>query len=53
MATVELTATNFDEVTSKDGIVLVETSKGVQPELPLELLKSRTYGSARVSVFAP
>ena len=36
-----------------DGIVLVETSKRMQPELPLELVKSRTYGSARVSVFAP
>jgi 16S rRNA (guanine966-N2)-methyltransferase len=35
-----------------DGIVVVETSKRTQPELPLELLKSRTYGSARVSVFA-
>jgi 16S rRNA (guanine966-N2)-methyltransferase len=35
-----------------DGLVLVETSSRVEPELPLELLKSRTYGSVRVSVFA-
>jgi 16S rRNA (guanine966-N2)-methyltransferase len=34
-----------------DGLVLVETSERVQPDLPLELLKSRTYGSARVSLF--
>jgi 16S rRNA G966 N2-methylase RsmD len=34
-----------------DGLVLVETSDRVQPELPLELLKSRKYGSARISVF--
>lgn len=35
-----------------DGLVVVETSERVQPELPLELLKSRKYGSVRVSVFA-
>jgi 16S rRNA (guanine966-N2)-methyltransferase len=35
-----------------DGLVLVETSAAVEPELPLELLKSRKYGSVRVSVFA-
>jgi 16S rRNA (guanine966-N2)-methyltransferase len=37
---------------AEDGLVVVETSERVQPELPLELLKSRKYGSVRVSVFA-
>jgi 16S rRNA (guanine966-N2)-methyltransferase len=36
---------------AEDGLVLVETSERVQPDLPLELLKSRRYGSVRVSVF--
>jgi hypothetical protein len=34
-----------------EGLVLVETSECVEPELPLELFKSRRYGSVRVSVF--
>jgi 16S rRNA (guanine966-N2)-methyltransferase len=34
-----------------EGLVLVETSERVEPELPLELFKSRRYGSVRVSVF--
>jgi 16S rRNA (guanine966-N2)-methyltransferase len=36
---------------AEEGLVLVETSERVQPDLPFELLKSRTYGSVRVSVF--
>jgi 16S rRNA (guanine966-N2)-methyltransferase len=36
---------------AEDGLVLIETSERVQPELPLALLKSRRYGSTRVSVF--
>ena len=36
-----------------DALVVVETSERVEPELPLELIKSRTYGSVRVSVFGP
>jgi 16S rRNA (guanine966-N2)-methyltransferase len=38
-------------VLSGDRLVVVETSKRVEPELPLELRTSRTYGSARLSLF--
>jgi 16S rRNA (guanine(966)-N(2))-methyltransferase RsmD len=36
---------------AEEGLVLVETSERIEPQLPLELLKSRKYGSVRVSVF--
>jgi 16S rRNA (guanine966-N2)-methyltransferase len=39
-------------VVADDGVVVVETSSRVEPELPLDLLKSRKYGSARVTLFA-
>jgi 16S rRNA (guanine966-N2)-methyltransferase len=38
-------------VLAEDGLVVVETSARVAPELPLEQLKSRRYGTVRVSVF--
>jgi 16S rRNA (guanine966-N2)-methyltransferase len=38
-------------VLSDDRLVVVETSKSVEPELPLELRTSRTYGSARLTLF--
>jgi 16S rRNA (guanine(966)-N(2))-methyltransferase RsmD len=34
-----------------DGMVVVETSAKVEPELPLALVTSRRYGSARISLF--
>ena len=34
-----------------DGLALVETSSRVEPELPLALVTSRRYGSARITVF--
>ena len=34
------------------GLVVVETSERVEPELPLDLVTSRRYGSARITVFA-
>ena len=39
-------------IVSDDALVLVETSKRVAPELPFDVLKSRTYGAARITVFA-
>ncbi|MCY7304196.1 MAG: 16S rRNA (guanine(966)-N(2))-methyltransferase RsmD [Thermoleophilia bacterium] len=34
-----------------DGLLVVETSSRVEPELPLELVTSRRYGSARITLF--
>ena len=39
-------------IVSDDALVVVETSKPVAPELPFDVLKSRTYGAARITVFA-
>lgn len=41
------------ELLAPDGVVLVETDAGTQPHLPLDLVTSRRYGSARISVFRP
>jgi 16S rRNA (guanine966-N2)-methyltransferase len=35
-----------------DGLAVVETSERVEPELPLPLVTSRRYGSARITVFS-
>jgi 16S rRNA (guanine966-N2)-methyltransferase len=35
------------------GLAVVETSARVEPQLPLDLVTSRRYGSARLTVFAP
>ena len=34
-----------------DGLLVVETSAKVEPELPLDLVTSRRYGSARITLF--
>ncbi|HEY5159851.1 MAG TPA: 16S rRNA (guanine(966)-N(2))-methyltransferase RsmD [Gaiellaceae bacterium] len=34
-----------------DGVVVVETDSRLEPELPLELRTSRSYGSARLTVY--
>jgi len=34
------------------GLAVVETASRVEPELPLDLVTSRRYGSARITVFA-
>jgi len=34
------------------GLAVVETASRVEPELPLDLVTTRRYGSARVTVFA-
>src|SRR5215204_2943625 len=36
---------------AEDGLVVVETDKRTEPELPLEQRTSRTYGSARLTLF--
>jgi 16S rRNA (guanine966-N2)-methyltransferase len=38
-------------VLGENGVVVVETAARVEPELPLDLVTSRRYGSARITVF--
>jgi len=40
------------DVLEEDGVALIETSAKVEPELPLDLVTSRRYGSARITVFS-
>ena len=40
-------------VLAEDGVVVIETSASVEPELPLDLVTTRRYGSARITVFRP
>ena len=42
----------FPVVLADDGLVVVETSERVEPELPLDLVTTRRYGSARITVFS-
>jgi 16S rRNA (guanine966-N2)-methyltransferase len=39
-------------VLEEDGVAVIETSSRVEPELPLDLVTSRRYGSARITVFS-
>ena len=39
-------------VLAEDALVVVETSERVEPELPLDLVTTRRYGSARITVFS-
>ena len=39
-------------VLADDALVVVETSERVEPALPLDLVTSRRYGSARITVFS-
>jgi 16S rRNA (guanine966-N2)-methyltransferase len=48
----EALATLVPAVLSDDGLVVVETSEHVEPELPLDLVTTRRYGSARITVFS-
>ena len=34
-----------------DGVLVVETSARIEPELPLAVVTSRRYGSARITLF--
>jgi 16S rRNA (guanine966-N2)-methyltransferase len=40
------------EVLEEDGVAVIETSATVEPALPLDLVTSRRYGSARITVFS-
>jgi 16S rRNA (guanine966-N2)-methyltransferase len=39
-------------VLAEHALVVVETSERVEPELPLDLVTARRYGSARITVFS-
>jgi 16S rRNA (guanine966-N2)-methyltransferase len=40
------------ELLADDGLAVVETSSRIEPELPLALVTSRRYGSARITVYS-
>ena len=40
-------------VVSDDALVVVETSDRVEPALPFDVVTTRRYGSARITVFSP
>ena len=44
-------ASYLPSVLTEDGVVVVETDKRVEPDLPLQQRTSRKYGSARVTVY--
>lgn len=44
-------AESLPEALAPDGLLVVETSARVEPELPLTLITSRRYGSARITLF--
>jgi 16S rRNA (guanine966-N2)-methyltransferase len=41
-----------EPVLAHDGLLVVETSGRVEPALPLDLVTSRRYGSARITLFS-
>ncbi len=48
-----LLAALLPNVVAAAGIVVVETDAQVEPSLPLDLVTTRRYGSARLTLFAP
>jgi 16S rRNA (guanine966-N2)-methyltransferase len=40
------------DVLEEDGLAVVETAAGIEPQLPLDLVTTRRYGSARITVFS-
>jgi 16S rRNA G966 N2-methylase RsmD len=44
-------ATYVPALLAEDGLVVVETDKRTEPELPLSQRTSRTYGSTRLTLF--
>jgi 16S rRNA (guanine966-N2)-methyltransferase len=46
-------AERLPAVVEPDGLVVVETQAGIEPDLPLDLVTSRRYGSARITLFRP
>lgn len=49
----ERLAAALPAVVAPTGIVVVESGARTEPELPFDLVTTRRYGSARLSVFAP
>lgn len=45
-------AEHLPALLEEGGLVVVETSDRIQPELPLDLVTTRRYGSARMTVFS-
>ncbi len=45
-------AEHLPALLSDDALVVVETSERIEPELPLDLVTTRRYGSARMTVFS-
>lgn len=45
-------AEHVPELLSEAGLVVVETAERIEPELPLDLVTTRRYGSARITVFS-
>jgi 16S rRNA (guanine966-N2)-methyltransferase len=43
---------HLSAVLDEGGLVVVETSERIEPELPLDLVTTRRYGSARITVFS-
>ena len=46
-------AQTLPAVLAPDGLAVVETAAKVEPQLPLDLVTSRRYGSARITIFRP
>jgi 16S rRNA (guanine966-N2)-methyltransferase len=46
-------AAYLPSVLTEDGLLVVETSRDLHPELPLPKRTSRRYGSARITLFEP
>jgi 16S rRNA (guanine966-N2)-methyltransferase len=40
-------------VLAQEGVLVVETDARTEPQLPLELVTTRRYGSARITLFRP
>ena len=48
----KLLAELLPPILAEDALVVVETSSHVEPELPLDLVTTRRYGSTRITVFS-
>jgi len=48
----EVLAEHLPSLLADDALVVLETSERIEPELPLDLVTTRRYGSARMTVFA-
>jgi 16S rRNA G966 N2-methylase RsmD len=44
-------AERLPPVVAQDGVVVLETEARTEPQLPLDFVTSRRYGSARITIF--